>query len=284
MRHQTSNLPVGDGFPLFLHTWQPDSSEIIGGIVIAHGFGDHAGRYHHVAEYLTGQGYAVYAPDHRGHGRTAKNPGQTIGYFDNFEALVEDLKAVLDFARREVGTKPLFLLGHSVGGLMSLYTVIKYQPSLNGLLVSASYILNRADLSGVQLAIGRALSRIAPRVPIVDKVPAAVLSHDPAIVSGYDADPDVFHGKVSARVASELVEAADYVRANLGKITLPTLVMHGSADPLAKPEFSEAVYTGLGSADKTIKRYDGFLHEILNETQKDQVLADIGAWLAAHRT
>ena len=100
---------------------------------------------------------------------------------------------------------------------------------------------------------------------------------------GYDADPDVFHGKVSARVAAELVSAGVFVRANLSKITLPTLILHGSADPLAKPEFSEAIYAGLGSMDKTIKRYDGFLHEILNETQKDRVLADIGAWLAAHR-
>jgi len=282
MRHQTSNLPVRDGFPLFLHTWQPDSSEI-GGIVIAHGFGDHGGRYQHVAEYLTGQGYAIYAPDHRGHGRTARNPGQTIGYFDDFEVLVEDLKAVLDFARREADKKPLFLLGHSVGGLMSLYTVIKYQPSLNGLILSASYVLNRADFPAVQLAIGRVLSSIAPRAPIVDKVSSAVLSHDPAIVSGYDADPDVFHGKVSARVGTELLDAADFVRANLSKITLPALVMHGGADPLANPAFSEAIYAGLGSKDKTIKRYDGFLHEILNETQKDRVLDDIGAWLAAHR-
>src|SRR5215470_8168102 len=87
MRHQTSNLPMRDGFPLFLHTWQPDSAEISGAIVIAHGYGDHAGRYNHVAEYLTGQGYAVYAPDHRGHGRSTKNPGQTMGYFEHFETL-----------------------------------------------------------------------------------------------------------------------------------------------------------------------------------------------------
>jgi alpha-beta hydrolase superfamily lysophospholipase len=282
MRSQTSDFPVHDGFPLVLHTWQPDSAEIGGGIVIAHGYGDHAGRYLHVAEFLTGQGYALYAPDHRGHGRTVHNPGQTQGYFDRFEVLVEDLKAILDYARREVSAKPLFLLGHSMGGLMALYTVIKYQPTLNGLILSGSYVLNPADLPAAQLAIMRVLSRIAPRMAIVDKVPSSTLSHDPAIVQGYDADPDVFHGKVSARVAAELVGAGAFVRANLSKISLPTLVLHGSADPLAKPEFSEAIFAGLGSTDKTIKRYDGFLHEILNETQKDRVLADIGAWLAAH--
>ncbi|MEP7284932.1 MAG: lysophospholipase [Chloroflexota bacterium] len=259
--------------------WLPKDNNVKGIIVIAHGYGEHSGRYQHVADYFVQQGYAIYAADHRGHGR---NRGTKLGYFDRFDLLYDDLKRVIARAREEQ-RGPLFLLGHSVGGLLALYYAIKNQSTLNGLIVSAPYVRSNAEIPAPMQMVARFLSRVAPRLGIVPPPDVSTLSKDPQVVKDYETDPDVLHTQVTARVGVELVEAGDTVRANLGKITLPILILHGSLDRLANPKYAQDVYDGVSSPDKTIKIYEGLYHEILNEPEKARVLADIWVWMAAHQ-
>src|SRR5258708_7942852 len=137
MKHQAGTLAMPDGTKLATYEWIPDGASAKATIVIAHGYGEHAGRYTHVAEYFTQQGYALYAADYRGHGQSR---GATMGYFDSFAALVEDLKQIIEWAHSQRRNSPLFLLGHSVGGLMALSYALKYQFTLKGLVLSATLI------------------------------------------------------------------------------------------------------------------------------------------------
>ncbi len=222
---------------------------------------------------MTAHGYGIEAPDHRGHGKTAQGK---FGYFDRFQLMIDDLQALIEKVAREGSAKPLVLVGHSMGGLLALNYVIRYPGRLlRGLVVSAPYVNTIAHVPAVQRQVIKLLSAIAPHTNLVPPVNAAILSHDQAVVKSYDAYPLVHHGSVSARVGLEMLNAGDYVRDNASKITLPTLVLHGKGDQLAMPEFSQTVYDRLGSKDKTLKMYDDFYHEILNENGKEQVMADI---------
>jgi alpha-beta hydrolase superfamily lysophospholipase len=278
MNHQIVKLNMEDGFTLTTQTWKPDGP-VKGTIVVSHGLAEHTGRYAHVAEYFTGQGYAVYAADHRGHG---VNRGTSFGYFERVAALADDLRRVVDLARSEQKTAPLSLLGHSFGGLLALYYTIKYQSTLQVLVVSAPLVTSSSEYPALQRYLVQFLSRVAPQLE-VQALDSGTLSKDQTVVQSYDNDPNVYRGKVRARVATEIVDAGDFVRANLSKITLPILIMHGSADRLVKPEYSQVVYDGVSSTDKTLKYYEGLYHEIMNEPEKSRVLADIWVWLAAHQ-
>src|SRR5215813_9494776 len=129
MKHQAGTLALTGGTNLAAHEWIPDQTPAKATIVIAHGYGDHSGRYDHVAEYFTQQGYALYAADHRGHGQSR---GATMGYFESYATLVEDLKQVTEWAHGQRRNSPLFLLGHSMGGLLALSYTLKYQFTLKG--------------------------------------------------------------------------------------------------------------------------------------------------------
>jgi acylglycerol lipase len=285
MRSATSTLTMPDGYALFTYTWLPDEDRLNGGlprgtILIVHGYGEHAGRYDHVAEYFTSQGYAVYAFDQRGHG---KSRGAMLGYVDNTEIMRDDIYRIYEWVRTEQKTGPLFMLGHSFGGLMSLYFATKYQSLLKALVITDAYVPSSSDFSAVQRVAVRTLAGLVPKFGPLPPVDSKTLSKDPKVAESYDADPNVYHGKVPAKTAVTIIDTGDKVRTLLPKITLPILVMHGGSDPLANPVWSQYVYEHLGSADKSIKIYDGLYHEILNEPERARVMADIWVWLAAHQ-
>ncbi len=278
MKHEVGHLSAYDQFELYAQSWKPDAPPR-SVIVIAHGFGEHSGRYDHVANYFVEQGYALYAADHRGHGESR---GKQIGYFDRIETLTNDLKRVVEWVRRDYDGIPIFMLGHSVGGQLALRYTIHNQHTLKGLILSAPFIPSEAEFPRPTAIVAHALSRIAPRLGVQMRVPSAGLSRDRAVGEAYDADPNVYHGKITARVGLEIVQGGDYVRAHLSAIQLPILILHGSQDPIARPDYSQVVYDNVGSTDKTLKVYEGLYHEIMNEPEKTRVLADIWVWLAAH--
>jgi alpha-beta hydrolase superfamily lysophospholipase len=175
------------------------------------------------------------------------------------------------------------MLGHSFGGLMALYFATKYQSLLKGLIVSASYVSTVSEVSAIQNLMVRTIAGIMPKFGAVPPVDSKTLSKNQQECEAYDSDPDVFHGKVTAKTAVTVIDTGDKVRSLLSQITLPTLVLHGGSDPLSKPAWSQYVYDHLGSADKSIKIYDGLYHEILNEPERARVMADIWVWLAAHQ-
>ncbi|MSO42453.1 MAG: alpha/beta hydrolase [Solirubrobacterales bacterium] len=267
----------GEGGPeIWWQSWSPDGTAARATVVIAHGVSEHSGRYAHVAARLVGEGYAVYALDHRGHGRSDGRRACV----DRVARAVADIGTLIGIARAEQSGAKLFLLGHSMGGALALQYAIDRQDSIDGLILSAPAAALEAA-SQVQLIAGRVLSVVAPTVGVFD-VDAAGVSRDPEVVRAYVDDPLVHNGKLPARTVAELASAIQGFERGARTLRLPLLVMLGTADTLVPPDAGRMVEREAGSADKTLIEYEGLYHEILNEPEQDRVMDDLVAWLDAH--
>lgn len=263
------------GRHIFWRSWSPDDGTARALIVLVHGLGEHSGRYDHVVARLVGEGYAVHALDHRGHGRS-DGPRALI---EDMDDAVADLDTLVDMAVAAQPGLPVFMLGHSMGGLLGLRYALAHQDRLAGLILSAALAQLDAVPKPLEL-VGRALSVIAPRAPLI-AIDATLVSRDPAVVEAYRSDPLVHHGKVPARTAVQLADTVQRFPTTVGAITVPTLILYGTADGLAPPAGSVMLGERLGAADTTVTAYDGLFHEILNEPERETVLADIVGWLGA---
>jgi lysophospholipase len=240
-------------------------------VVIAHGFGEHSGRYEHVAERLTSERFHVYAIDHHGHGRSA-GPRARISFAD----AVADLDRLVLLARERHPELALFLLGHSMGGAISLRYAMAHQDRLTGLILSAPL----AEVEGRSAAktAGRLIGAILPALPVT-RIDPALVSRDPAVVAAYRSDPLVHHGPIAAGTAAEFVRHVDSLSADVAAIRVPTLILYGTADRLAAPAGARMVAERIGAPDVRIVPYEGLYHEILNEPERDRVLHEIVAWI-----
>jgi alpha-beta hydrolase superfamily lysophospholipase len=261
-----------EGLTLHRKTWLPDG-EPRATVVIAHGAGEHLARYEHVATRLTGAGYAVYALDHRGHGRSEGDRAD-LGSMD---AVVADLRSLIALARSEHPGTKLFLLGHSMGGCISIEYALRHQDEIDGLILSSALASQNAA-SAATKAISKALGSVLPRLGVYS-VETNLISRDPEVVRGYEQDPLVHHGKLPARTVAELTRSIQSFPERVPSLTLPLLVFHGSDDEITEPAGSEMIHAGAGSADKTIVIYDGLYHETLNEPEQGKVLDQIVSWL-----
>lgn len=279
MKHKEGCFQGRNHTRIYWQHWLPQQIKAV--VLIAHGLGEHGGRYRHVAQTLTEAGCAVYAIDHRGHGKSAG----PRAYIDKFANVVDDMNAMMDIVveERHAGRRkpPLFLLGHSMGGALSLSYALKHGDRLAGLALSGPAVA----LDGappLMRPISKLLSRVAPRMGTFPIDPKLV-SRDEDMVAAYSADPLNAHGKVPARTLGEIVSFTEWLPAALPAIKLPLLVMHGSADKLAGVSGSRMVVDRVGSRDKSLKVYDGLYHEIFNELPQDRrrVLSDLGAWITA---
>jgi alpha-beta hydrolase superfamily lysophospholipase len=256
-------------------SWSPAGDQQLKGVVtIAHGYGEHIGRYDYVAERLNDAGFAVYGLDHHGHGRSDGKRGRV-----SLGPAAADLdQLIVTVSKRRHPELPQFLLGHSMGGAIALRYAIAHQNRLTGLALSAPL----AAVEGGQglLMFGRVLGRLLPGAP-VSKVDPRLVSRDQAVVNSYIADPLNHHGPVPAGVARNFIIHVNSLARDVQQITLPTLLMWGTADRLCPPSGSELVAANIGSEDLTVKRYDGAFHEILNEPERDQVIDDLVGWLSS---
>ena len=276
-QHVEGTYSGAGGGSAFWQKWEPEQAKAV--VVIAHGLAEHSSRYGHVAERLNASGYAVYALDHRGHGKSSGTPGN----IERFTFVRGDLDTLLSQARGEHPGLPVFLLGHSFGGLVALdYLVSRGQPGLTGLVLSGALVDPEAG-NAVQRTLAGLLSSLVPNLGVVPLDPTTV-RRDPAEVKMYVEDPLNYHGKVRARSGAEIISAVKRVVAGLPSLTLPVLVMHGGSDKLVPPSASKLVAERIGSTDKRLTMYDGLYHEIFNELvpERDQVLGDVVAWLDAH--
>jgi alpha-beta hydrolase superfamily lysophospholipase len=259
---------------LFWQAWLPEG-EPRAVVVIAHGASEHGGRYAWVAERLTARGFAVYAGDHRGHGRS-EGPRAVV---DRMANVVRDLDRVVEMAQTAHPGAKTVLLGHSMGGAVAIAYAIEHQDRLDLLVLSAPLAV-LAAASPMERAAARLLSTVAPRIGVF-AIESEGVSRDPAVVRDYDADPLNHHGKLPARSVNELTGAVARFPAGLATLSLPLLTMHGTADTLTLPAGSELVIENAGSEDKSIIRYEGLYHELLNEPERQKVLDDIVEWVEA---
>ena len=277
MTHASGSLNGAGQVPIFWQSWAP-AGDARAVIVIVHGAGEHSGRYEYVAQALTGDGYAVFALDHRGHGRS----GGSRALIDSMDNAVADVDALVYDARVRHPSVPIFMLGHSMGGTIALRYAIEHQHQLDGLVLSGPLAALEGAPAPLRL-IGKALAAIAPKTPLIGVDPK-VVSRDQAVVDAYIADPLVHHRKLPARTLAELAAAIDGFPETVTAITIPTLILYGSEDKLCPPAGSQMLAERIAAQDKSIKAYPGLYHEILNEPERDEVLADLRAWLAARLT
>jgi acylglycerol lipase len=272
----SGKLTGAGGAQIFWQSWAPDGVAPRAVLVIVHGAGEHSGRYGHVAQRLVGEGFAVYALDHRGHGRS-DGPRALI---DGIDRAVADIDGLVTMARGARPELPVFMLAHSMGGTFGVQYALAHQDRLAGLILSAPLAALDAAPAPLRM-VGRLLSAIAPRVGLIAVDPELV-SRDPQVVATYRADPLNHHAKLPARTVAELASAIDAFPQRVARITLPTLILYGTADRLAPPRGSEMLAERIGATDLTVIPYEGLYHEILNEPEQATVLDDLCAWLDAH--
>jgi acylglycerol lipase len=268
------HLTGAGGVRIFWQSWLPEGDPRAV-VVIAHGAGEHSGRYPHVAGRLVAEGYAVYAIEHRGHGRS----GGPRALIDRIANAVEDLDALVVLAAERHPGAAVFLLGHSMGATISLDYAAAHQDRLSGLVMSGPLAALEAAPAPQRL-IAAALSALAPRAGLL-AIDPALISRDPDVVAAYVEDPLVHHGKLPARTVTELASAIAAFPDAVGAITIPTLIMYGTVDRLCPPAGSVMLGERIGASDLTVTAYDGLYHEILNEPEQEQVLDELCSWLAA---
>lgn len=272
LTHQEYAFAAGDGLALFGQCWLPPDDRRAD-VVVVHGFTEHGGRYAPAAGELCRHGYGVHVMDLRGHGRSA-GPRCFIRSMDQY---LDDLDLFVQQVR-ERSDRPLFLFGHSLGGLIAVAWCITRQPRLQGLALSAPALKLQEDLFPVMRRIARFVGLVFPRLRIL-RMGYRSISRDPAVVEQFRNDPLVFHGRFPARTGAEIIRSMELAYASFESIRLPLLVMQGTADRVCTPAGSRALCRRAASNDKVLHLYEGLYHEILNEPERDSVLNDWIAWL-----
>lgn len=248
-------------------------------VLLVHGLGEHSGRYANVINHLVPKGYAIFALDHRGHGRS----GGKRGHLNNFSEYLHDLEALRSLAVEKCGQDRILILGHSMGGLIALSYALKSPDSIIAVVVSSPFLGLRVAVPKAKIILGRVLSRVFPSLTMDNQLDPRFLSHDPEVVRAYVEDPLV-HRRVSARWFTETTRERESVLTHAPGFSLPLLVLQAGDDRMVDPASSELFYRQAESSSNRLIVYPGFYHEIFNETEKEKALRDLDNWLANLRS
>ncbi len=265
---------ANDGDNVIVQDWPLDPAVTLRGVVIlVHGLGEHAGRYEHVARQLNQWGFAVRGYDQCGHGESAG----VRGSLPTDTRLLDDLADLVDSTRTRVGKHtPLILLGHSMGGLVVGRFVSLAMRKVDGLVMSSPAL--DAGMNAFQKFLVSVLPKIAPDLRVGNGVKPQFVSHDPAVVAAYKADPLV-HDRISARLARFIAEAGPQTLALAAQWTVPTLLLYAGDDRLLNPEGSRKFAAAAPKNVVTSQCFEGLYHEIFNELDAKPVFAALKKWL-----
>lgn len=262
------------GLKIFLRSLQPQGKPRAV-VVICHGVNSHGGQYGWAANQLAAHGFAVFALDLRGRG---KSEGERF-YVENIAYYVSDVAGAVKIATSRNPGLPLFLLGHSAGGVVSSVYTLENQSELAGFICESFAF--QVPAPGFALAAIKGLSHLAPHLPVL-KLKNEDFSRDPEAVAALNSDPLIAHEVQPALTVAALVRADERLRDEFPAITLPVLIMHGTEDKATVCHGSEFFFETVGSADKTLKLYEGHYHDLLNDFGKEQAMADITGWIDSH--
>ena len=255
--------------------WPVDDAKAC--VLLAHGLAEHTGRYEHVAARFNERGVAVVGPDHRGHGAS---PGARV-YLKSFSEYLEPMQALRARIDEWYPERPVFLMGHSMGGLISAHLLLASQAAFQGAMLSGPAFHAVDPAPAPLLWVGRVLKKVLPKLGMVS-LDANGVSRDPAVVADYLADPLVYNGKITTGLGIEMLDAMEVAIARAGEIRLPIYIAHGDADVMAGPEGSQVFFDALGAQDKTLDLWPGLYHEILNEPESEEVITRYVNWLETH--
>ncbi|WP_241236347.1 alpha/beta hydrolase [Brevibacillus marinus] len=266
---------------MLLRNWPIPAAK--GSIVLLHGTAEHSGRYEHVATYLNQCGYAVYAGDLPGWGRSFGRKG----HVDAFREYLEAVREWLDQVRAEAGAadKPLYLMGHSLGGLIAIRFLQQEngQDQVSGAILSSPCLKLRLAVPAWKRKAAEQLNRFWPKLRMSNQIAPWMVSRDETVRRQYDADPLVYR-KVSVRWFCELQNAMRAAREEAEKLTVPLLIVQAGDDQLVDPAAAADFVKRASSSDKTFQLFPALYHEVLNEPEREQVLAAIGEWLHRRET
>jgi acylglycerol lipase len=261
------------GLEIFFRSWRP-SGRARAVLVIVHGFNSHSGQYLWAAKQFADAGFAVYALDQRGRG---KSGGERFHIAEVAE-YVGDVATFVDLAKSREPGLPIFMLGHSAGGVISCVFALDHPAAIAGLICeSFAFKVSAPDFL---LAIVKGLSRFAPHLPVL-KLPNKEFSRDPKVVDSMDRDPLIAREVQPAITVVAMLRANERIRQEFSLMKLPLLILHGAADKVTMPAGSQFFRDTAGSSDKTLKIYPGAAHDLLNDTDRVQVLSDITEWIDA---
>lgn len=235
-------------------------------VLIVHGLAEHCGRYDYVVSKLNNYKYSVYRFDNRGHG---KSGGKKI-YIDDYNKFPSDVDEMVDLIKSENENLPIFILGHSMGGMIATLYGIKYPNRVDGIILSAGVTVDKAGIMSSNC-------NLKPD-EMVDNALSNLICSIKDVVDDYNNDPLVAK-EISGSMFIQCNEAIKYIEENSHKFEYPTLILHGGEDKIVYPEDSKILFNDICSKYKKLKIYKGMYHEILNEANKDEVLMDINNWI-----
>ncbi len=282
MEHKTGTFYAQNGFKLFEQSWRiaaPKAS-----VIIVHGYSEYSGRYTHVAEFMAAHGYDAFAFDQYGYGRSEG----ARAFPDSFDDHAQDIAHFARRVRQQTDKKlPVYMIAHSMGALLSLHALETLLVPIDGIVTTGAATRVGGNVPKPMQEVFKLMAKIKPEYRLHGDG-GGEISRDPAVSVRFAADPHTYKAGIPLRTATEFGRVGPLVEQNIGRITLPILFMHGTADNIAAYEASEYMHKQVGSADKTLKLYDGLFHEILNEPEQTIIMGDIVAWLdervAQHKT
>jgi alpha-beta hydrolase superfamily lysophospholipase len=272
MKHSDGRFTGSGNRSIYFQYWEPETAPSAV-LLVAHGAGEHSARYQKLARFFVGYGFAVTVLDHNGHGLSDGVPG----HVNAFEDYLYDLQTFHRLMAERFAGVPMFLLGHSMGGLIGSVYLLQHQNEFVGAVLSGAAITTELKPGPVQMFLLKLLAVLTPRLGMMKLDPRGV-SRDPEVVRSYVEDPLVHHGKMSARMLRELFAGMNTIQSGAPGITLPMLILHGEADEMTAAQGSRFLYEHISSRHKTLKLYPGLYHEIFNEPERLAVLEEVFRW------
>ena len=243
-------------------------------LLLVHGLNEHCGRYQHLAEFFTGEGFGVYGFDLIGHG---KSDG-TRSFVQDFATFTNPILTFLNLINEQHPDVPVYLVGHSMGGLIGAKFLIDHQDKISGAILSGSLVSIPEYVSDLTIKVGTIISRIIPKLRLIG-IDKSGLSKDPQVVANYINDPLVFNGKSTARISSVINDGISYVEKKGSAISVPILILHGGQDQVCDPAWSAYLHNLVSSQQNQLIIYDELFHEIYNEPEQETVFKDVLNWL-----
>jgi alpha-beta hydrolase superfamily lysophospholipase len=263
------------GVRIVYDVWSPDIAPR-GVVILSHGLGEHVRRYEHVAQRFGAAGLATYALDHRGHGRSG---GKRV-WVKNLSEYTGDFDTLVGIATKEHPGCPRIVLGHSMGGGIVFAYGVERPDNYELMVLSGPAVAAQIVVPPLLVLVAKTLGAIAPGLPLQD-LDASAISRDPAVVTAYNTDPLVHHGKVPAGIARALLLIGETMPQRAAALRSPMLIVHGSEDRLIAVDGSRRLVEAVGSSDVELKVYPGLYHEVFNEPERYQVLDDVVSWIDA---
>jgi len=274
--HREGRFPGSDRTPLYYQAWLPTQARPRAVIVNLHGLGDHSGLYPNLASHFPARAVALYAFDMRGNGRS---PGQRA-YLGSWKEYRGDLEAFVGRVREWEPGLPLFLLGNSLGGLVVLDYVLHHSGQVDGV-IAAAPVLGDVGVPPVLMALGRVMSRVLPRFSLNVGMDLTGLAREPSVVEAVLADP-LFHRRGTARLSTEVTAAIDRVQHLAGTLSVPLLILHGSADRMVPPDGSRTFFAKVRFPDREFREYPDAFHGLFADLGFEAVLGDLEGWIDRH--